>query len=117
MAIGPENMVEVRNLTKSYGGNAPAIRDISLTLKRGEFVVLLGPSGVGKSMVCRHSAHIGHAAFEDVAPFGRKRSRANCPALSLHNPGLSDQPGEQQQRQNQENQCRHKLPQKIINES
>lgn len=48
-----ENMVEVRNLTKAYGSNAPAIRDISLTFKRGEFIVLLGPSGVGKSTLLR----------------------------------------------------------------
>ncbi|MBC8337190.1 MAG: phosphonate ABC transporter ATP-binding protein [Alphaproteobacteria bacterium] len=46
-------MVEVRNLTKAYGSSAPAIEDISLSFKKGEFIVLLGPSGVGKSTLLR----------------------------------------------------------------
>lgn len=46
-------MVEVRHVTKAYGKAEPAIKDINLTFKRGEFVVLLGPSGVGKSTLLR----------------------------------------------------------------
>lgn len=46
-------MVEVKSLTKAYGSAAPAIQDISLSFKKGEFVVLLGPSGVGKSTLLR----------------------------------------------------------------
>lgn len=46
-------MVEVRNVTKAYGSGDPAIKDISLTFKKGEFIVLLGPSGVGKSTLLR----------------------------------------------------------------
>lgn len=45
--------IEVRNLTKAYGQAEPAIKDISLGFKKGEFVVLLGPSGVGKSTLLR----------------------------------------------------------------
>jgi len=46
-------MVEVEKLTKAYGNSPPAIRDISLSFKKGEFIVLLGPSGVGKSTLLR----------------------------------------------------------------
>lgn len=46
-------VVEVKGLIKAYGAVAPAIEDISLSFRKGEFVVLLGPSGVGKSTLLR----------------------------------------------------------------
>lgn len=53
-AVQPaETMVEIKALTKAYGSAAPAIEDINLKFAKGEFVVLLGPSGVGKSTLLR----------------------------------------------------------------
>jgi lipopolysaccharide export system ATP-binding protein len=40
--------LEVKNIAKSYGKRL-VIRDISLSLKRGEVVAVLGPNGAGKT--------------------------------------------------------------------
>lgn len=48
-----QTMVEVRALTKAYGSAPPAIKNINLQFPKGQFTVLLGPSGVGKSTLLR----------------------------------------------------------------
>lgn len=45
-------LLEVRRLRKTYGSGAACVevlRDVELTLRAGEFLVILGPSGSGKS--------------------------------------------------------------------
>ncbi len=46
-------MFAVRDLSFSFDGKAPVLRDFSLSLKAGEIISLLGPSGCGKSTVLR----------------------------------------------------------------
>lgn len=45
-------LIEIKNLRKSYFNDdveTPVLHDINLTIKKGEFVAIMGPSGSGKS--------------------------------------------------------------------
>lgn len=47
-----DRIIELRNVCKSYAGK-PVVKNISLSIKRGEFLTLLGPSGCGKTTTLR----------------------------------------------------------------
>ena len=46
-------MIETHHLSKLYSRGVYALRDLSLTIDKGEFMFLTGPSGAGKSTLLR----------------------------------------------------------------
>ena len=46
-------VVQLSKICKRYGSGAPAVDDVDVTIRDGEFMVLLGPSGCGKSTTLR----------------------------------------------------------------
>ena len=58
----------LQNISKSFGA-IKALRDISFTVNNGEFFVLLGPTGAGKTTTLRVIAGLekpehGHVIFD-----------------------------------------------------
>jgi len=48
------SVIEVSGLTFTYAGaKSPAIMDVNLEVSEGEFILIVGPSGGGKSTLCR----------------------------------------------------------------
>jgi putative spermidine/putrescine transport system ATP-binding protein len=63
-------MLEVRSVRKAYGGVA-ALDDISLSVRGGEYLSMLGPSGSGKSTLLRVIAGFEAPEAGDIALNGR----------------------------------------------
>lgn len=48
-----ENLVEIKGLTKTYGGRTIAVNNLTLNIPRGKIIGLLGPNGSGKSTLIK----------------------------------------------------------------
>ena len=53
-----DNIIEIKNVSKSFGEKC-ILRDVSISVKQGEFLTLLGPSGCGKTTLLRMIAGFG----------------------------------------------------------
>ncbi|MGH7763569.1 MAG: ATP-binding cassette domain-containing protein, partial [Candidatus Dormibacteraceae bacterium] len=51
-SIGAGALLELNDVRKSFG-HLEVIKGITITVRKGEHVVIFGPSGVGKSTVLR----------------------------------------------------------------
>jgi branched-chain amino acid transport system ATP-binding protein len=72
----PEAMLELDGLEVTYHG-VPAVRDLSLSVSRGEIVGLIGPNGAGKSTTLHAVMGLVRAARGDIRYSGRSiRGRA-----------------------------------------
>lgn len=58
--------ITLNNVTKIFGEDIVAVKDLSLDIRDGEFLVLLGPSGCGKTTTLRMIAGLEHQTSGDI---------------------------------------------------
>ena len=66
----PDAILELEGLEVAYDG-VPAVRDLSLSVTRGEIVGLIGPNGAGKSTTLHAVMGLVRAAGGDIRYAGR----------------------------------------------
>lgn len=91
-AKGGGAAVEIRNVTQAFragDSDLPVLDDISLSVRPGEFVALVGPSGSGKSTLVRLLAGLDRPLFGTVEVDGvRVTSPDPSRALVFQDPTL-----------------------------
>ncbi len=83
-----DTVLELKNLSVHFDtpdGTVQAVRDVSLSLRRGETLAIVGESGCGKSVLCKSVMKLlpGNARIDgqmlidgaDIAPYTEKRMR------------------------------------------
>jgi multiple sugar transport system ATP-binding protein len=68
---GPIGDVRLEQVWKLFGDETPAVANLNLTIKQGEFLVLVGPSGCGKTTSLRMLAGLERPTFGRIL-FGER---------------------------------------------
>jgi phospholipid/cholesterol/gamma-HCH transport system ATP-binding protein len=86
-------MIEFSGVWKTFGGE-PVLRGVDLTVREGETLVLLGPSGTGKSVLLKHAiglltpdrggVKVDGISIPDASPRYLKRVRKNVGYVFQH---------------------------------
>ncbi|MBQ7065813.1 MAG: amino acid ABC transporter ATP-binding protein [Lachnospiraceae bacterium] len=68
------NLLEINHMQKSFG-NLEVLKDISLTVKEGEVVSIIGPSGSGKSTLLRCATMLEQMDGGDLIYLGKHAAK------------------------------------------
>ena len=77
VGAGPKDhgFVEFRHVEKTYDGETNVVKDLMLSIERGEFLTLLGPSGSGKTTTLMMLAGFEEPTSGDILLNGKSLAR------------------------------------------
>lgn len=81
MATTP--MIQLRDVRKVYDNGTVGLKDINLTINKGEFIVVVGLSGAGKSTLLRSINRLQDITSGDIIIDGKSITKAKGKELRL----------------------------------
>ncbi|MDO8604642.1 MAG: metal ABC transporter ATP-binding protein [bacterium] len=69
----PEPYIELDNVSFSYDKNTPVLENLSFTVRKGEYLGIIGPNGGGKTTLIKIILGLLHPTDGRVALFGKDR--------------------------------------------
>jgi energy-coupling factor transport system ATP-binding protein len=79
-----EPVIEVSNVWYAYSQEAPALRGANLTVRRGEFIAILGRNGSGKTTLLRHLIGLLQPDQGQVTVLGKPVAQTPIMELAQH---------------------------------
>ena len=76
-------IIELKNVNKIYGKDIVGLKDINLTINKGEFVVIVGLSGAGKSTLLRSINRLIDISAGDILIAGESITKAKGKELRM----------------------------------
>lgn len=83
MADSVKPMIELKDVTKIYENGTVGLKDINLTINKGEFVVIVGLSGAGKSTLLRSINRLHDITKGDILIDGESITKAKGKELRM----------------------------------
>lgn len=81
-------VIDLKGVAIAYGDAPPVLVDVDLTITRGAFVAIVGPSGVGKSTLLRVVADLHQASAGSVTIHRSDRAGSRPVGLVFQDPRL-----------------------------
>ncbi len=76
------NILVFQGVSKSYSEEAPALKDVTLTIREGEFTALAGPSGSGKTTLLNMAAGLDVPSHGTVSFLGHELQTLGADTLA-----------------------------------